>query len=164
MLRQTNEERTQSVRLLREAFGDRFVGGLSDNVISRREAPELITSDPRICTREGYLDSLKKNYIHILSKGLHGCVGARYGETFAAGRALITDPFVYEPAGGLKEGTNYLRYTSPEEIVQKAELLISDTEAIHRMEDSNFKYYNEFVRPDARMVNALKVAFPEHFE
>ncbi|MBQ3499486.1 MAG: hypothetical protein IJA87_10220 [Clostridia bacterium] len=163
MLRQTNSERIKTVRILREAFGDKFVGGLSDNETSRKEAPDLITSDPRVVTRQGYLDSLKQNYIHILSKGVHGCVGARYGETFAAGRALITDPFVYEPAGGLKEGENYLRYTSPEEVLSCATALINDVDTVHRMEDNNFRYYNEFVRPDVRMLNTLKVAFPDRF-
>ncbi len=164
MLKQINEERIRSVRLLREAFGDRFTGGLSENPASLREAPDLITTDPAICTREGYLDSLRKNCIHVLSKGLHGCVGARYGETFAAGRALITDPFVYEPVGGLQEGANYLKYTSPEEIVKQAVRLTENIEAVHEMENSNFRYYNEFVRPDVRILNTFKIAFPERFE
>ena len=163
MLRQTNKERIQTVRILREAFGDKFVGGLSDNEASRKEAPDLITADPRITTREGYLDSLKRNFIHILSKGVHGCVGARYGETFAAGRALITDPFVYEPYGGLKEGENYVMYTSPEEVLNCATSLMNDVDTVHRMENNNFRYYNEFVRPDVRILNTLKTAFPDRF-
>ncbi len=164
MLRATNDERIKTVRMLREHFGDRFTGGLSDNETSRKEAPDLITDDPKICTRAGYLDTLKSNYIHILSKGLHGCVGARYGETFAAGRALITDPFVYEPIGELKEGENYLRYASPEEVLSCATTLINDVDTVHRIEDNNFLYYNKFVRPDVRVLNALKVAFPDRFE
>ena len=164
MLKQINSERIKTVRLLRDAFGGRFVGGLSDNKTSRIEAPDLITDDPRVTTREGYLDSLKKNYIHILSKGVHGCVGARYGETFAAGRALITDPFVYEPAGNLKEGENYLSYTSPDKVVRCAAKLIEDIDTVHRMEDNNFLYYNNYVRPDVRLLNTLKIAFPESFK
>lgn len=164
MLKQTNTERIQTVRMLHDAFGDKFVGGLSDNETSRIEAPDLITSDPRVTTREGYLDSLKKNYIHILSKGVHGCIGARYGETFAAGRALITDPFVYETIGKLKEGENYITYTSPEEVLSCATALINDIDTVHRMEDNNFRYYNEFVRPDVRILNTLKIAFPDRFK
>lgn len=164
MIKQINSDRIETMRLLRDAFGDRFVGGLSDNKASRNEAPDLITSDPRITTREGYLNSLKNNYIHILSKGVHGCVGARYGETFAAGRALITDPFVYEPAGNLKEGENYLSYTSPDEVVRCAAKLIEDIDTVHRMEDNNFLYYNNYVRPDVRLLNTLKIAFPESFK
>lgn len=161
MLKQTNRERIKTVQILRETFGDRFVGGLSDNRTSRSEAPELITDDPRVSTREGYLESLRQNYIHILSKGVHGCVGARYGETFANSRALITDPFVYEPAGNLKEGVNYLSYHSPEEISACASTLLNDIEAVHAMEESNHIYYSAYLRPDVRMLNTLKVAFPE---
>lgn len=163
MLRQTNAERIQTVRLLRETFGDRFTGGLSDNAISRKEAPDLITTDPRVSTREGYLDSLKQNYVHILSKGVHGCIGARYGETFANARALITDPLVYEPVGNLQEGRHYLTYRSPEEIAACASALLENVDKIHKMEANNRRYYNEYVRPDVRMLNTLKIAFPEYF-
>ena len=45
--------------------------------------------------RRKYLDCLKQNYLHVLSVGLHGCTGARYGETFAAGRAFLTDPLAF---------------------------------------------------------------------
>ncbi len=161
MLKQINSERIKTVRLLRDSFGDRFVGGLSDSKTSRSEAPDLITDDHRVTTREGYLSSLKKNYIHILSKGIHGCVGARYGETFAAGRALITDPFVYEPVGNLREGENYRKYTSPDEVVSCAAELIEDIDTVHKIENNNNKYYNSFVRPDVKMLNTLKIAFPE---
>ncbi len=163
MLKQTNSERIRTVRILRETFGDRFVGGLSDNETSRKEAPDLITNDPRVSTRTGYLEALRQNYVHILTKGVHGCAGARYGETFANARALITDPFVYEPAGNLKEGVNYLVFNSPQEIVTCAQKLLYDVELIHKMEENNFRYYNEYVRPDARMLNTLKAALPERF-
>lgn len=164
MLRQTNTERIQTVRILREAFGDRFVGGLSDNATSRKEAPDLITNDPRVSTRDGYLESLRQNYVHILSKGVHGCIGARYGETFANARALITDPLVYEPIGNPEENENFLVYTSPQEILGCAEKLLSNVELIHKMEENNCRYYNEYLRPDVRMLNTLKIALPEYFK
>lgn len=163
MLKQINSERIQTVRILRETFGDKFVGGLSDNGTSRKEAPDLITRDLRVSTREGYLEALKQNYVHILSKGVHGCVGARYGETFAKARALITDPFVYEPVGNLKENENYLAYNSPQEVAERAKKLLENIELIHKMEENNYRYYNEYVRPDVRILNTLKVAFPEYF-
>ncbi len=164
MLKQINTDRIQTVRILRETFGDRFVGGLSDNKTSRKEAPDLITDDPRVSTREGYLEALRQNYVHILSKGVHGCIGARYGETFANARALITDPFVYKPAGNLKEGENYLTYNSPQEIVSCAQTLLDNIELIHKMEENNCRYYSEYLRPDVRMLNTLKVALPEYFK
>lgn len=163
MLKQINSERIQTVRILRETFGDKFVGGLSDNKTSRTEAPNLITNDAKVTTREGYLETLGQNYVHILSRGVHGCIGARYGETFAKARALITDPFVYEPAGNLVKGENYLAYNSPQEVAECAEKLLGDIELIHKMEENNRRYYSEYVRPDVRILNTLKTALPEYF-
>ncbi|HBL40210.1 MAG TPA: hypothetical protein DDY98_01015, partial [Ruminococcaceae bacterium] len=111
MIRQTNRRRIENVRALKEQFGEKFVGGLCDCEASRKMAPDLITHDPRIETREAYMASLKKGYINILSAGLHGCIGARYGETVAAGRVLLTDPLVYTPPGLFADGQNYLTYT-----------------------------------------------------
>lgn len=163
MLKQINRERIQTVRILRETFGDRFVGGLSDNKTSRTEAPDLITNDAKVTTREGYLETLGQNYVHILSRGVHGCIGARYGETFAKARALITDPFVYEPVGNLVKGENYLAYNSPQEVAECAGKLLGNIELIHKMEEKNRRYYSEYVRPDVRILNTLKTALPEYF-
>ncbi len=163
MLRATNQRRIENVVALKEQFGDRFVGGLSDNEVSRKMAPDLITHDPRIETRAAYMDSLKKGYVNILSAGLHGCIGARYGETVAAGRAFLTDPLVYVPPGSFSDGDNYLSYTDSQTLVAQAAYLLENIDEIHRIEENNVAYYNKYIRPDARILRTLEIAFPEQF-
>ncbi len=163
MFNDVNNQRIQCVRILKKEFGSRFVGGLSDSEDSRKVAPELITHDSAIETREEYLASLKKNYINVLSKGLHGCIGARYGETFAAGRAFMTDPLVYAPAGNPQKDINYLEYIDAYSLAENMSRLITDVDRIHEIENANFEYYNNYVRPDSRILNTLKIAFPEYF-
>ena len=163
MFEDVNRQRIQCVQVLKKEFGSRFVGGLSDSEESRSLAPELITHDPAIETRGEYLASLKKNYINVLSKGLHGCIGARYGETFAAGRAFMTDPLVYAPAGNPQKDINYLEYTDAYSLAENMNRLITDVDRIHEIENANNEYYNNYVRPDSRILNTLKIAFPEYF-
>lgn len=163
MFENVNRQRIQCVQVLKKEFGSLFVGGLSDSEESRSLAPELITHDPAIETREEYLASLKKNYINVLSKGLHGCIGARYGETFAAGRAFMTDPLVYAPAGNPQKDINYLEYTDANSLAENMNRLITDVDRIHEIENANNEYYNNYVRPDSRILNTLKIAFPEYF-
>ena len=161
MLLETNEERIRLVRTLKSELGGRFIGGLADDEISRREAPELITQDDRVTVRERYIETGKGNVVNLLSKGLHGCIGARYCESFAAGRAFLTDRMVYELPGDLRDGMNYSEYSSAEDAVSKAIALLDDVELIHKLESNNTEYYNNYLRPDMLMRNALKTAFPE---
>ena len=161
MLQQTNEERIRLVRILKSELGGRFIGGLADDEISRSEAPELITEDDRVMVRERYIETGKGNVVNLLSKGLHGCIGARYCESFAAGRAFLTDRLVYELPGELRDGRNYSEYSSPEDAAGKAVALLDDVELIHKLESNNTEYYNKYLRPDMLMHNALKTAFPE---
>lgn len=41
--------------------------------------------------------------------------------------------------------------------------LITDVDRIHEIENANNEYYNNYVRPDSRILNTLKIAFPEYF-
>lgn len=163
MFEEVNNHRILCVKTLKNEFGKQFVGGLSDSEESRKLAPELITHDPEAETRKGYLASLKKNYINVLSKGLHGCIGARYGETFAAGRAFMTDPLVYSPAGNPTKDVNYVEYYDAFSLAENIGNLLDNVEYIHEIENANHKYYQNYVRPDARIMNTLKIAFPEYF-
>lgn len=163
MFSEIDKQRIECVRMLKNEFGERFVGGLGDSEDSRELAPDLITHDPRIETREGYLNSLKGNYINVLSKGLHGCVGARYGETFAAGRAFMTDPFAYLVEGNPQNGINFIEYNDAYSLTNNISKVIDNVDMIHKIENENSDFYNKYIRPDVRILNTLKIAFPEYF-
>ena len=34
---------------------------------------------------------------------------------------------------------------------------------IHKIENENSDFYNKYIRPDVRILNTLKIAFPEYF-
>ncbi len=163
MMLKVNRTRIESVKSLRNALGDKFVGGLSDDEISRSMAPELIVTDPVIASKNGYINMLKQNYINVLSMGLHGCIGARYGESIAAGRAVLTDPLMYTPPGNFEKDKNYVEYTDAQSLVSKAEYMLENVGFVHEIEDANHEYYNEYVRPDSRILKTLQIAFPEYF-
>lgn len=163
MIRATNRRRIETARVLKEEFGDLAVGGLSGSETAAKLAPNLITDDERVLNRRKYLDCLKENYIHVLSMGLHGCIGARYGETFAAGRAFLTDPFLFSPYGDPKEGVNYFAYTDADSLAQTISKLLTDVDLVHRSEEANHTFYQEYIRPDVRILATLKTAFPNKF-
>ena len=163
MIRATNRRRIETAKVLKEEFGDLAVGGLNGSETAAKLAPNLITDDERVLNRRKYLDCLKENYIHVLSMGLHGCIGARYGETFAAGRAFLTDPFLFTPYGDPKKDVNYFEYTDADSLAQTISRLLADVDLIHRSEEANHAFYQEYIRPDVRILATLKTAFPDEF-
>lgn len=76
----------------------------------------------------------------------------------------MTDPLVYAPAGNPQKDINYLEYTDAYSLAESINLLIDDVDRIHEIENANFEYYNNYVRPDSRILNTLKIAFPEYFK
>lgn len=163
MVCSVNQRRIETARVLKKEFGGLTVGGLGRSDTAAKYAPDLITDDERVLDRRKYLDCLKQNYLHVLSVGLHGCTGARYGETFAAGRAFLTDPLAFTPYGEPKNGVNYFEYTDADSLAETVSRLLADTALIHQAEEANHAFYEAFIRPDVRILATLKTAFPDQF-
>lgn len=156
MVMDVNKERVETIRTLKTELGEKFIGGLSDDEISRSLAPELIAADSRVTTRDGYVRTLKTNVVNVLSKGLNGCIGARYCETFAAGRAFLTDKLCYQLYGNVSPGQNYLEYADSAELTENLYLLLENPDMIHQMETNNSEYYNKYLRPDVLLKRVIE--------
>lgn len=158
MLRNVNNERIEVIRTLKESLGSRFIGGIGESPESLELAPELITKDERVAERSHYIDTLKSNTVNVLSKGLHGCIGARYGETFAAGRAFLTDKLTYELYGNVKPQQNYIEYSNADSLINEIYRLLDNTDLIHEIEENNFRYYNDCLRPDVLIKRVIETS------
>ena len=162
MLRDVNRRRVVICTALKKAFGDRLIGGIADGDFARRHVPELITQDERVSTRSRFLATMQSGVIGVISVGHQYCIGARFGELLACGRAILSDPFRYVLPGECAEGKNYLAFRTADELCAQAEFLLRDTEAVHAMEAQNRQYYEQYFQPRSCVRYALQTAFPSH--
>jgi hypothetical protein len=148
-----NETRARCIALLREALGPRFTGGFGSTPFARRQYPDLIW--PQSAAQEDYLHTLRSFPICVASTGLHGSAGWKLGEYVAFGKAIVSEPLLYDIPGDFRAGRHFLEFGSPEECVHAAIRLIEDADLRLQIMHNNAAYYRDYLRPDVLVRNAL---------
>ncbi|WP_152287210.1 hypothetical protein [Flavicella marina] len=149
-----NINRIESILACKKEFKDRFVGGLSNTPYAQKKAKSLVL-DGNITNRKNYLTTLKSTAISIVNLGLHNSNGGRFAESVAASRAIVTEPLVYQATGDFLENKNYLTFTDKEMLLSQVESLLSSPKKVKTMMEYNYKYYNNYLRPENLVLNSL---------
>lgn len=149
-----NLSRVNCIKACKKEFGDLFEGGVQSTEFSMKYFKELI--QPRYLTdRKNYLKKVKDSNICIATTGLHGSTGWKFGEYVAASRAIISEPLNFEVAGKFNKNTNYLEFNNPEDLIKNIQFLLNNEDEIQKMMIENFKYYQNYLRPDILILNTL---------
>ena len=143
-----NESRAQCIRLLRDAFGERFCGGVTPSAFACRAYADVVLENEGLSHKDAYLTFMKQFDIHISTMGLHGSTGWKFAEYLAASKAIVCEPLCYESAGGLADGTHYLSFADPETCVCGVQTLLDDDKRLAMMR-ANHAYAETYMRPEA---------------
>lgn len=150
-----NETRIECIERCKKQFKDRFIGGLSDDAFTRKTAPKLIASQD-LTRKSKFLDLIKLSPICIGTTGLHDSIGWKFAEYVAASRAIITEKLLYEVPGEFEPGQNYLEFSTANDLKTQIEYLSGNPSIVNSMMLSNYRYYNNFLRPDNIILNTLR--------
>ncbi len=91
----------------------------------------------------------------MATTGLHNSIGWKFGEYVAASRAILSEPLIYGLPGNFEHGKNYLPFNNEDELLHKTYSLLKNKDELLDMMNSNFHYYNNFLRPDKLVLNTL---------
>lgn len=149
-----NNSRIKVIKTCKEKFGNIFIGGLEDSEYTRKTAPKYI-SHPDETRKLNYLKNVEKSNICITTRGLHNSTGWKFAEYISSSKAIISEPLQFSNPGNFSAGKNYLEFTNEEQLVNHINSLLNDNALIHDIMENNFKYYNEFLRPDKLILNSL---------
>jgi hypothetical protein len=158
-LSKVNTERVLLVRTLREAFGDRFVGGIVDSVFARQFSPDVLT-DGNI-RRKLYAHLCQKGMIGVYTRGLHQSHAFKLSEYLAAGLCIVSEPLVSDLPQLLEPDVHYLPFTNPGECIGQCRRLLENPDEATRMSQANIRYYREFVEPQSHVRGLLDRTFEE---
>lgn len=150
-----NESRAQCIRLLREAFGERFCGGVAPSAFSQKEYADVVLENAGLSRKNAYLAFMKQFDIHIATMGLHGSTGWKFAEYLAASKAVVCEPLCYESAGGLADGTHYLSFTDGDACVRQVQTLMDGDRRLAMMQ-ANHTYAEQYMRCEAFVRYALR--------
>ena len=152
-----NRSRADCIRRLREAFGDRFYGGVASSAFAAREYADVVLDRPDLARKNAYLAFMKQFDIQIATMGLHGSTGWKFAEYLAASKAIVSETLRYESAGGLTDGTHYLSFADADGCVRQVERLL-DANARRDMMQANHTYAEQFLRCDKFVLETMRNA------
>jgi hypothetical protein len=152
-----NETRARCIELLREVFGDYFLGGFVHSPYAVRNYPKLLLKDNGISAPENYVKLLSLYPICVATTGLHGSIGWKLAEYVAFSRAIVSERLNYQVPEDFKPGKNYLEFGEPEECVALVRVLMSNDALRYAMMESNQEYYLTYLRPDAMIKRTLLI-------
>ncbi|MGN0634732.1 MAG: glycosyltransferase [Acutalibacteraceae bacterium] len=150
-----NESRASCIRLLRDAFGENFCGGVAPSAFSQKEYADVVLENEGLSHKNAYLAFMKQFDIHIATMGLHGSTGWKFAEYLAASKAVVCEPLCYESAGGLADGTHYLSFADGDACVRQVQTLMDGDRRLAMMQ-ANHAYAEQYMRCEAFVRYALR--------
>ena len=148
-----NEGRVAVIRALRQAFGDRFVGGLVPTPLAIERYPGEVT--PHSSNYRNYLAIKKRCLVGVYTRGVEHSLAFKLGETFAASQCLVSVPLRYQLPAPIEEGRHYLSFETPDECVAACSRLLDDAAHAREMRRANHDYYRREVEPAAHVLRVL---------
>ena len=151
-----NNDRIVLTKALKLRYGNIFVGGVEDSVVSRELCPDLVISNA-VTNKKNYIKLMKKSLICITTTGLSNSTGWKIGEYVAASKAIVCEPLKYDVPAGFKEGINYLDFSSIDECFAQIDYLLNNIDVREKMENDNHKWYSKHGSPDMMCVDCLEL-------
>jgi hypothetical protein len=144
-----NEERVELVSALKAGLGDRFRGGLIDNALARKMAPQLIANGPT--KQRDYVRWQMSAKVAVYTRGLFGSVGFKMAEYLASSKCIVSEPISCVFPTPLVDGKHLTVFRDTKECIElcRAALMAGRD----RQRDA-WSYYSEHVRLAA---DAMKV-------
>ncbi len=140
-----NEPRVALIRMLREAFGPRFRGGLVPTPLARSRYPDALA---RQCWKKTkYVEMAGQQAIAVYTRGLHHSTAWKMPEYLAASQCIVAEPPRNLSPVPLVDGVNYLGFSQPNECVAACQALLNDASRIEAMREANHRYYRNEVAP-----------------
>jgi hypothetical protein len=151
-----NRMRVGCIRALRDELGDVVVGGLAPTPDAVRDYPDCVVQDLRITKKPVYLELMKRSDICVATKGLAGSNGWRLGEYVAGSRAIVSEVLQSEVPGNFARDRNYAEFDDASTCVEQTVRLVERPEQRLEMMAANRAYYEDYLRPDALVLNTLR--------
>lgn len=155
-----NTMRIECIDLLRNEFGDDFIGGLSPTLYTQKNYGKYIINK-NMTKRCNYMEMMKSSDICIATTGLHNSTGWKLAEYVAASKAIVSEKINYALPGDFNNNQHYFEFETPDECVIKTLKLANNDELLYQMMCNNYLYYHNYVRPDRLVLNSLMTVIQE---
>jgi hypothetical protein len=148
-----NEARVALIRALRQALGDRFVGGLIPTTLAQERYRDCLS--PLSSRYRSYLRMKKRHLVSICTPGLQHSTPFKWGECLAASQCIVAASLHNELPTPVEEGKHYLPFATPDECAAACHRLLTERALAEAMRRDNHDYFEREVAPSALAARLL---------
>jgi hypothetical protein len=150
-----NQMRMTCLKILKQDFGEQFVGGLTPTAYAMANHKELVFENKELTNKKNYLNFLKGFSICISTAGLSNSTGWKFAEYLAFSKGIVSEKLHFDTGNALEKNKHYFEFSSPEECVFYVKKLRDDHQLLNEMQHNNHKYYEEHLHPEQLMLNVI---------
>ncbi|MCP5185936.1 MAG: hypothetical protein H6993_18365 [Pseudomonadales bacterium] len=148
-----NGSRVALIRVLRESFGSRFVGGLRNSAFARERYPDCLYDGED--NQDAHLFVGRESLIHVNTVGLHGSTGWKFPEALAQASCLVTEPCEDQLPSPLIDCEHYRVFRDFSTCVAACDELLTDRSKADAMRANGYAWYRQWARPDSALRRCL---------
>jgi hypothetical protein len=149
-----NEKRVAIIRALKQAFGNRFKGGLVPTPLAIARYPGEVSQ--YASRRSLYTAMSKRNLIGVYTRGLHHSTAFKLAEYLAASQCIVAEPPRNELPVPLVHEKHFLPFQSVEQCVVACQRLLANNELVRLMRRANRDFYAAEVEPSNHITRLLE--------
>jgi hypothetical protein len=155
---EVNDGRVRLVRALREAFREKFRGGLVPTAYAKEHYPDAISEQP---TRQSqYIAWGKQSLVGIYTRGLYHSLAFKLPEYLASAKCIVSEPLRNNLPRPLVAGEHYMEFRTPEECIAHCARLLEDETLARALRRQAWNYYQREVKPTPHLDAVLSRALP----
>ncbi len=152
-----NKDRIELHRSLKRVYTEDFRGGIQKDAFTKDLDNNVLLSKADYHKRN-YLKILKNSSVGIVNQGLENSISWKFGEYVSHSLAVVTTPIdEYQLLGPLREEEHYLTFRSPEECLEKTDLLYSNDQLRMEMQLANHAYYEHWLHPGNKLLRIFEL-------
>ena len=144
-VKQIHQQRYHIIKLLRQHFPEKFLGGFVSSKIALEKYGDALTNVPT--DPEKYLDAMKKARIVIYTRGLANSPAWKMAEYLSQGKVIIAEPLTAELPVPLYDGNELLYFRNDQELIEKILLVLADNELADHLSKNARTYFENHVHP-----------------
>jgi hypothetical protein len=144
-VKQIHQQRYHIIKLLRQNFPDRFLGGFVPSKIANENYGDALTNVPT--APEEYLDAMKRAKIVIYTRGLANSPAWKLAEYLSQAKVIIAEPLTAELPVPLMEGKELLYFQSDTELIEKIKMVLEDEVLATHLSKNARAYFETHIHP-----------------
>lgn len=144
-VKQIHQQRYKLIKLLRNHFPDKFLGGFVPSKIANHKYNDALTNIPT--APEEYLDAMKKTKIVIYTRGLANSPAWKMAEYLSQGKVIIAETLTTELPIPLTEGKELLYFNNDSELIAKIKRVLADEVLASQLSKNARAYFDAHVHP-----------------